>query len=194
MAAWDYAHCLPYFRRMETCLAEHGDFRGDAGPLVLECGPASSPLFTAFFAAVQQSGYPLNADVNGYRQEGFAPFDRNVHRGRRLSAARAYLHPVMSRRNLTVRTRAFVTRILFEGNRAIGVDYQNARQARRALGGEAILCGGAINSPQLLQLSGVGSAHDLTRLGIGVVHDLPGVGGLLAGSGFLYLWEPGLCR
>src|SRR5690348_9161002 len=94
MAAWDYAHCLPYFRRMETCLAEHGDFRGDSGPLVLERGPATSPLFKAFFAAVQQAGYPLTDDVNGYRQEGFAPFDRTIRRGRRLSAARAYLHPV----------------------------------------------------------------------------------------------------
>jgi len=114
--------------------------------------------------------------VNGYRQEGFAPFDRNVHRGRRLSAARAYLHPVMSRPNLTVTTLAFVSRILFEGNRAIGVEYQTPRQARRALGQEVILCGGAINSPQLLQLSGVGHADELKRLGLGVVQHLPGVG------------------
>ncbi len=176
MKAWDYAHCLPYFKKMETCLAGGGRWRGHEGPLVLERGPATSPLFQAFFEAVQQAGYQLTDDVNGYRQEGFAPFDRNVHRGRRLSAARAYLHPVMSLPNLTVQTRAFVTRILFEGNRATGVEYQNARQARRALGGEVILCGGAINSPQLLQLSGVGSADDLESLGIGVVADLPGVG------------------
>jgi choline dehydrogenase len=125
---------------------------------------------------VQQAGYQLTDDVNGYRQEGFAPFDRNVHRGRRLSAARAYLHPVMSRPNLTVETRAFVTRVLFEGNRATGVEYRSAKQLRRALGGEVILCGGAINSPQLLQLSGVGNADDLRRFGLAVVQDLPGVG------------------
>ena len=97
MASWDYAHCLPYFKRMETCLAGTDEFRGGDGPLVLERGPADNPLFTAFFAAVQEAGYQLTDDVNGYRQEGFAPFDRNLHRGRRLSAARAYLHPVIGR-------------------------------------------------------------------------------------------------
>jgi choline dehydrogenase len=176
METWDYAHCLPYFKKMETCLAGDGKWRGHEGPLVLERGPATSPLFQAFFEAVQQAGYQLTDDVNGYRQEGFAPFDRNVHRGRRLSAARAYLHPVMSRPNLTVETRAFVTRVLFEGNRATGVEYRSAKQLRRALGGEVILCGGAINSPQLLQLSGVGNADDLRRFGLAVVQDLPGVG------------------
>ncbi len=94
METWDYAHCLPYFKRMETCLAGADEWRGGSGPLVLERGPATNPLFGAFFEAVQQAGHPLTDDVNGYRQEGFAPFDRNVHRGRRLSAARAYLHPV----------------------------------------------------------------------------------------------------
>jgi choline dehydrogenase-like flavoprotein len=97
MASWSYAHCLPYFKRMENCLAAPGtpdeDFRGTSGPLVLERGPATSPLFIAFFEAVQQAGYSLTSDVNGYRQEGFAAFDRNISRGRRLSAARAYLHP-----------------------------------------------------------------------------------------------------
>jgi choline dehydrogenase len=177
MADWDYAHCLPYFKKMETCLAGGGKWRGHEGPLVLERGPAASPLFQAFFEAVQQAGYSLTDDVNGYRQEGFAPFDRNVHRGRRLSAARAYLHPVMDRPNLHVETRAFVTRLLFEGSRVTGVEYQSAAgQTRRALGGEVILCGGAINSPQLLQLSGVGKADELAGLGIDVIADLPGVG------------------
>jgi choline dehydrogenase len=177
MAGWDYAHCLPYFKRMENCLAGGDEFRGTDGPLVLERGPATNPLFGAFFEAVQQAGYPLTDDVNGYRQEGFAAFDRNVHRGRRLSAARAYLHPVMDRANLDVTTRAFVTKILFEGNRAVGVEYTRGKGAvRRALAGEIILSGGAINSPQLLQLSGVGSADHLASLGVGVVADLPGVG------------------
>ncbi len=179
MQTWDYAHCLPYFKRMERCLAADRDdaFRGHAGPLVLERGPATSPLFGAFFEAVQQAGYPLTDDVNGFRQEGFAPFDRNVHRGRRLSAARAYLHPVMSRPNLDVKTRAFVTKILFEGTRAVGVEYTHGRSdAIVVRAGEVVLCGGAINTPQLLQLSGVGNAEDLRPLGIDVVHDLPGVG------------------
>jgi choline dehydrogenase len=182
MADWDYAHCLPYFKRMETCLAGADEFRGGDGPLVLERGPADGPLFKAFFVAVREAGYPLASDVNGYRQEGFAPFDRNVHRGRRLSAARAYLHPVMKRRNLEVTCRAFVTRILFEGQRAVGVEFSQGNlahgkgPARLARGAEIILCGGAINTPQLLQLSGVGNADALGALGIHVVADLPGVG------------------
>lgn len=179
MERWDYAHCLPYFQRMENCLAADADdeFRGHDGPLVLERGPASSPLFPAFLKAVQEAGHPLTDDVNGYRQEGFAPFDRNVHRGRRLSAARAYLDPVRSRPNLTVRTRALVTRVLFEGKRAVGVEYERRKGAREQVRArEVVLCGGAINSPQLLQLSGVGDARELSALGVDVVHDLPGVG------------------
>jgi choline dehydrogenase len=169
---WDYAHCLPYFKRMETCLAGADVYRGGDGPLVLERGPAESPLFEAFFDAVQEAGYPLTEDVNGRQQEGFAKFDRTIHRGRRLSAARAYLHPVLARPNLELRCRAFVERIVFEGTRAVGV--QVGGEVVRA--NEVILCGGAINSPQLLQLSGVGNAHELDELGVGVVHDLPGVG------------------
>ncbi|HEY3753139.1 MAG TPA: choline dehydrogenase [Pseudonocardiaceae bacterium] len=176
MGAWDYAHCLPYFKKMENCLAG-GDFRGRSGPLVLDRGPATNPLFGGFFAAAQEAGYPLTDDVNGYRQEGFAPFDRNVHRGRRLSAARAYLRPAMRRPNLTVRTRTLVTRILFDGTRAVGVEYRHRNgPVRRVLAGEVVLCGGAINSPQLLQLSGVGNAAELGALGVDVVADLPGVG------------------
>ena len=115
--------------------------------------------------------------MNGYKQEGFAKFDRNVHKGRRLSASRAYLHPVMDRSNLDVETFAFVTRIAFEGQRAVGVDYaRRGRGSRRAHGGEVILCGGAINSPQLMQISGVGGADHLRGLGVDVVADLPGVG------------------
>jgi choline dehydrogenase len=176
MASWDYAHCLPYFKQMESCLAGGDEFRGTSGPLVLERGPATSPLFGAFFEAVQQAGYRLTPDVNGYRQEGFAPFDRNVHRGRRLSAARAYLHPVLNRDTLTVRTRASVGRILFDGQRATGVEYRHRGRSEIARAGEVILRGGAINSPQVLQLCGVGPAAHLRALGIEVVADRPGVG------------------
>jgi len=179
MATWDYAHCLPYFKRMEDCLAAapQDPFRGHGGPLVLERGPATGPLFGAFFQAAVQAGYELTDDVNGYRQEGFGPFDRNIHRGRRLSAARAYLHPVMRRPNVRVETRAFVTRILFEGRRAVGVEYTLGRgPSRQVRAGEIILSGGTFNSPQLLQLSGVGPAALLDSLGIPVVADLPGVG------------------
>jgi choline dehydrogenase len=169
---WDYAHCLPYFKRMENCLAGADEWRGGDGPLVLERGPAKGPLFAALFEAVQQAGHPLTDDVNGYRQEGFAAFDRNIHRGRRLSASRAYLHPVRKRENLEVRCRQLVTRVLFEGDRAVGVEAGGKVERAR----EVVLCGGAINSPQLLQLSGVGNAAELSALGVQVVADLPGVG------------------
>jgi choline dehydrogenase len=179
MGGWDYAHCLPYFRRMESALAagQSDPYRGHDGPLVLERGPATGPLFVAFFEAVQQAGYPMTDDVNGYRQEGFAAFDRTIHRGRRLSAARAYLHPVRNRPNLTVLTRAMVTRIRISGDRAVGVDYSHRGRAVRAVeAGEVVLCGGAFNTPQLLQLSGLGDADELRSVGVEPVRHLPGVG------------------
>ncbi|MHB1503539.1 MAG: choline dehydrogenase [Acidimicrobiales bacterium] len=176
MGDWDYAHCLPYFKKMETCLAGGDEYRGSSGPLKLERGPATNPLFTAFFDAVQEAGYPLTSDVNGYRQEGFAPFDRNIYKGRRLSASRAYLHPVMSRKNLDVHTLVLATKVLFAGKRAIGVEYRRFGQRHIALAGEVIVSGGAINSPQLLQLSGVGNAAELQALGISPVGDLHAVG------------------
>jgi len=177
MEDWDYAHCLPYFKRMENALNDPDTlWRGHDGPLKLERGPAVNPLFKAFFAAVQEAGYPLTDDVNGYKQEGFAAFDRNIYRGHRLSAARAYLHPVMDRPNLEVRTRALVTKIRFEGTRAVGVDVRHNRRNESIDAGEVLLCGGAINSPQLLQLSGVGNGSELRALGVDVVHDLPAVG------------------
>ncbi len=177
MANWDYAQCLPYFKRMETCLVGDNDYRGKDGPLSLERGAASNPLFKAFFQAVQQAGHALTSDVNGYKQEGFSAFDRNVKQGRRLSAARAYLHPVLHRPNLKIMTRVLVTRILFEGKRAVGVEIsQGQGRVQKLYAGEVICCGGAINSPQLLQLSGVGNADELAALGIAVVQNLPGVG------------------
>ena len=178
MEKWDYAHCLPYFKRAETRMVGADEYHGVNGPLMLETGPCQNPLFAAFLNSVKEAGYPLTADVNGYRQEGFGFFDRNIYRGRRLSAARAYLHPVKHRDNLKVICRALTINILFEGKRAVGVTYTKGRKGseKRAYGGEVICCGGSINSPQLLQLSGVGNAADLRPLGIDVVHDLPGVG------------------
>ena len=177
MAEWDFQHCLPYFKKMENCLAGADDWRGGDGPLTLERGPATNPLFDAFFRAAVEAGYPATDDVNGYRQEGFARFDRNIHRGRRLSAARAYLHPVMHRTNLRVETLAMVTGVRFRGKRATGVDYLRAGLLKRHVeAGEVILCGGAINTPQLLQLSGVGDEGLLRQHGVDVVHHLPGVG------------------
>jgi choline dehydrogenase len=177
MEGWSFARCLPYFMRSEGRLCEVDPYRGNDGPLALERGPCRNPLFQAFFAAVQEAGYSLTPDVNGFRQEGFGPFDRNIRRGRRISAARAYLHPVLGQRsNLQVCSRAHVTRVLFDGKRAVGVEYVRRGRLHRAHAGQVILCGGAINSPQVLQLSGIGPAQELRALGIDVVQDLPGVG------------------
>lgn len=177
MQNWDFAHCLPYFKKMESCLADpNGALRGADGPLKLERGPAKGPLFQAFFKAVQEAGFNITEDVNGFRQEGFAKFDRNIYRGRRLSASRAYLYPVLKRANLKVKTRALVTKIIFEGKRAVGVEViiKGKKQIFRSQ--EVILSGGSINTPQLLQLSGIGNETDLKPIGIEMVHHLPGVG------------------
>jgi choline dehydrogenase len=173
---WDFAHCLPYFRRLEHRLSEPDAYHGDSGPQYLTTPDCDNPLFEAFFGAVQEAGYPVTEDVNGYQQEGFSSFDRTTYRGRRWSAARGYYHPVKHRPNLTLICGAFTTRILFEGTRAVGVEYRKGRRRFTAYAGEIICCGGAINSPTLLQHSGVGPADRLTGLGIDVVQDLPGVG------------------
>ena len=167
METWGYAHCLPYFKRMETCLAGADEWRGGSGPLVLERGPATNPLFGAFFEAAQQAGYPLTDDVNGYRQEGFAPFDRNVHRGRRL-VGRAGLPapgdgPAEPHRAHPGAGHQGAVRGHPGGRRRVP---RAGGAATRVQAGEVILCGGAINSPQLLQLSGVGNADELAALGI----------------------------
>ncbi|WP_147803304.1 choline dehydrogenase [Alkalicoccus halolimnae] len=178
MEQWDYAHCLPYFKRLENALASKDDheYRGHDGPLKLERGPAKNPLFQAFFESAVEAGYSRTPDVNGYRQEGFGPFDKHIYKGRRMSASRAFLHPVMKRKNLTVRTRAFVASIDFDGTTANGVTYKRNGKMHKVEAGEVVLSGGAINSPQLLQLSGVGDAYHLRSLGIEPVVDLPGVG------------------
>ncbi len=175
MSTWSYAHCLPYFKRMENRVIG-GPLRGTDGPLELEVGPCRNPLFQAFLDAVQQAGHPLTDDVNGPQQEGFGAFDRNIRRGRRLSAARAYLHPVLNRPNLDVVTRAHATGIRFEGRRATGVNYRVGRRDHFAAAGTVICSGGAFASPHLLQLSGIGDAQRLQALGISTVQHLPGVG------------------
>ncbi len=177
MKSWDYAHCLPYFIRAETRMGGADEYHGFTGPLLLETGPCENPLFKAFFESATQAGYPLTNDVNGSQQEGFGRFDRNIFRGRRWSAARAYVHPILKHRpHLKIKCGALTTRILFEGKRAVGVEYRHCGRLHRVYANEIICAGGAINSPQLLQLSGLGKPDHLGELGINVVHDLPGVG------------------
>jgi choline dehydrogenase len=174
--SWDYAHCLPYFRRAEDS-AIHSPYHGMGGPQGLDVAPADNPLFDRFFRAARQAGYPLTDDFNGAQQEGFGRFERFIRDGRRVSASRAYLHPVRGRANLEVRCRATTTRILFSGGRAAGVVYHDGNGHQHvATAGEVIVAGGTFNSPQLLQLSGIGDREHLSGLGIETIADLPAVG------------------
>ena len=176
LPGWSYARVLPYFKRAETCARGGDAYRGSSGPLHVSRGAMSNPLFNAFIEAGQQAGYPFTADMNGFQQEGFGPMDMTVHRGRRWSAAAAYLRPAMRRSNLTVMVGALASRVVVEGGRATAVEFGHRGSMHRARAREIVLAGGAINSPQLLLLSGIGPADDIRRLGMAVVHDLPGVG------------------
>lgn len=174
---WAYRDVLPYFRRAET-RAEGGDeYRGSSGPLHTRYGRMRNPLYRVFIDAAREAGYPETADVNGFQQEGFGRFDMTVFRGRRWSAASAYLRPAMRRQNVAVRTHALATRILFEGRRATGVAYLRDGGEHTVMAArEVIVSGGAINSPQLLKLSGIGPGAELREAGLPVIHDAPGVG------------------
>ncbi|MER7395270.1 choline dehydrogenase [Streptomyces sp. NPDC000151] len=179
MEHWSHAHTLPYFKRLERFVGSDttGQYRGRSGPIPVHRHKADNPLFGALFEAARQAGHQVVDDVNGYRQEGFAPFDSNIENGERHDAARTYVAPIRARKNLEVMTGALVSRVVFQGSRAVGVELASRRDGRTVVRGkEIILCGGAFNSPQLLQLSGVGNGKELGRLGIGVVQDLPGVG------------------
>jgi len=174
---WGYADVLPYFKRAED-RAEGGDsWRGEDGPLKTCYGTLKNPLHVAWLAAAEAAGYPHTDDINGRQQEGFGRMDMTVGEGRRWSAATAYLKPARNRPNLAVRTRAQVNHIDFEGRRAVGVTYrQGDRTVTVRAAREVVLAGGAINSPQLLKLSGIGPAEELRRHGLPVIADRPGVG------------------
>jgi choline dehydrogenase len=174
---WAYRDVLPYFRRAETHLEGADEYRGGDGPLATRTGVFVNPLYRAFLEAGRQAGYALSADLNGYRQEGFGKLDMTVARGARASAANAYLRPAMKRPNLAVRTHALVEAIVLDGRRATGVRYRRQGRVETVVAArEVIVAAGAINSPQLLKLSGIGPAAELRQHGIAVAHDLPGVG------------------
>ncbi|WP_137388953.1 GMC family oxidoreductase [Rhodoligotrophos defluvii] len=174
---WSYAHVLPYFRRQETWEGGANRYRGGDGPLSTRFSRYDDPLCDAFAAAGQEMGQPWTEDYNGAEQEGFGRWQSTIRKGRRCSAAVAYLRPTLSRPNLRVVTRALATRIVIEGGRAKGIEYvcRGRKQMARAER-EVILCGGVINTPHLLMLSGIGDPDMLRGVGIEVVAPLRGVG------------------
>ena len=179
---WGYADVLPYFRRTERRMVAEADptFRGSDGNLPITDLEWRDPLCEAFIEGAVQMGIPRNRDYNGAQQAGVSYVQRIIQNGRRVSAARGYLHPAMKRRNLTVRTHAHATNLVFDGKRAVGVRYlkggRNGTPVEVRATKEVILAGGAVNTPQLLQISGVGPAPLLQSLGIAVKHELAGVG------------------
>ena len=176
-AGWSYRDVLPYFKRAESRAGGGNDYRGADGPLATRRGLLDNPLHAAWLEAGRQAGYPFTDDVNGFQQEGFGYLEMTVGGGRRCSTANAYLRPAMARTNLTVRTHALATRILFDGRRAVGVRYRRGEVLHDVLvRREVLVCAGPVNSPQLLKLSGVGPRAELAQHGISVVHELPGVG------------------
>ena len=174
---WSYAHCLPYFKKMETYDRGADDYRGNSGPLQVTAAKVEHPLDRAFLEAALQAGYPYSEDTCGYQQEGFGSTDRTIHKGRRWSTADAYMRPALHRDNLQLVLNALTLRILFDGTRAVGVEYTSGGEIHRAFAQrDVVLCGGSINSPQLLMLSGIGDSEHLQAHEIKVVRHVPAVG------------------
>ncbi|MCK0104434.1 choline dehydrogenase [Pseudohalocynthiibacter sp. F2068] len=177
-SGWNYQACLPYFRRAETCQYGGDTYRGNDGPVhTCNGNNMANPLYGAFISSGVDAGYLYSEDVNGAQQEGFGRMDLTIRQGVRSSTANAYLKPAMKRKNLQVTSHALAQRILFEGKRAVGVEYARAgkvfhARARR----EVILSAGPINSPKLLMLSGIGDSAQLSSHGIETITNLPGVG------------------
>jgi 4-pyridoxate dehydrogenase len=177
LRGWFYDDVLPYFRKQESWEGGASAHRGGDGPLQTRKSQYQDPLVDAYLHAAVGSGYALNDDYNGETQDGFARMQMTIRRGWRDSAATAYLHPVLARKNLTVQIHAQVTRIVMEGTRATGVEYlQDGQRVAAYADREVILCGGTINSPQVLMLSGIGDPQALQAHGIEVKVPLPGVG------------------
>ena len=177
LTTWSYAHVLPYFRRQESWEGGASEYRGGGGPLSTRLSRWADPLIDAYIAAGEAAGYPLTDDYNGAQQEGFGRSQQTIRQGRRCSAAVAYLRPALGRPNLVVAVNCFATRIVFNGRRAIGIEYlHDGKPAVAHAEREVILAGGVINSPQLLMLSGIGDPAQLHAHSIAVHAALPGVG------------------
>ncbi|TRY63969.1 hypothetical protein TCAL_11167 [Tigriopus californicus] len=173
---WNYFGCLPYFKKAQNHQLGGDDYRGGSGPLNVSRRNWDNPLHSVFLEAGQQAGHSFTQDVNGYQQAGMSWFDMTIRDGQRWSAASAYLRPALERSNLNAEVEVLVTKILFDGKKAIGIEYEHKGQRKQVYGEEIILSGGAINSPQLLMLSGIGDAAHLKSMDIPLVEHVPGVG------------------
>ena len=177
LSDWSYAHLLPYFRRQETWEGGANAFRGGDGPLRVQTCKYADPLVEAFAAAGREAGHAWTDDYNGETQEGFGRLQMTISQGRRYSGATAYLRPALGRENLSVAVEAQATRVLLEGQRAVGIEYRHQSQVKTVRAArEVILAGGVINSPQLLMLSGIGDPQALGQHDIETAVALPGVG------------------
>jgi len=174
---WSYDDVLPFFKKMENYQGEVTDIRGSDGPLKVSEVSDRNPIYDGLFKAAEENNIPLNKDYNGEEQEGIGYTQTTIFRGERMSAEVAYLRPIKSRKNLTIVTNSLVTRLLFEEKKCVGLEVKQKNKSIRYLTTkEIILCGGAINSPQILELSGIGNRDKLEENGISVIHELKGVG------------------
>jgi choline dehydrogenase len=178
LPGWAYADVLPYFKRAESYEGGADPWHGGEGPLRVSKAASPNPIYKASIEAGRQAGYPLTEDFNGFQQEGFGPYQLTIHDGQRWSAARGYLHPALTRPNLTCLTNTRTTRIVVENGRAVGVEVIEGKKPARIIHADAevLLAAGAVQSPHILQLSGIGDGEELSRHGVKVVHELKGVG------------------
>jgi len=180
LRGWSYADVLPYFKRSESLEGGGDQYHGAEGPLHVSKAASKSPIYSGFIQAGVQAGYKSTSDFNGFQQEGFGPYQLTIRDGKRWSASAAYLHPILGQRpNLTTAIDARTTRIVIEKGRAVGVDYVQGKGGVKHTAyadAEVLVCTGAAQSPQVLQLSGIGDPEDLRAVGLPVVHALPGVG------------------
>ena len=179
LSGWSYAEVLPYFKRSEALEGGGDAWHGGDGPLKVSKASSPNPIYAATVEAGRQAGHPITKDFNGFQQEGWGPYQLTIHDGQRWSAARGYLHPALKRPNLTCLTGARTTRIVIENGRAVGVEYMDDKTKAKTIvhaDAEVLLCAGAVQSPQILQLSGIGDSEELAAHGIPLVHELKGVG------------------
>jgi len=175
--SWSYKNVLPYFKKIENWSGGENEYRGSNGLLPVNQSKNNNPLFKAFIKSAEEAGYKANPDMNGKDQEGFGMYDVNINNGQRASASKYYLKSAENRKNLNIFSNSFVERIIFDGQKAIGIEVKIKNKTEKVFANkEVIVSAGSINSPQLLMLSGIGPAKHLNELGINVVKDLPGVG------------------